>query len=307
MDMRIESFHKQIRSYIFYLENVKGLAKHTLRNYQVDLVMFYRFLVKKKEPLYNKSSLRNYLLYLHLQKMAKKTVARRLSTIKDYSRFLYKKKMLDRDFTQDIEHPKVEKRVPMILTVEEVKRLLDEPDTKTLMGVRDKTILEVLYSSGLRVEELVNLSRESLFLKEGIVRVVGKGSYERLLPLTSEAVNWLKIYLNHPERFQNSKKHKKECDHKAIFLNKWGKRLTVRSVARLFKFYKKKTSIAKNITPHTLRHSVATHWLENGMNVKMIQELLGHKSLSTTTIYTSVSQGLKTTVYANTHPLEVNE
>ena len=202
----------------------------------------------------------------------------------------------------EIESPKVKKQIPTTLDYSQVELLLDQPNFKTYLGLRDRVMMEVLYSSGLRISELVQLNREDVDLKKRLCRVRGKGRKERLVPITKNATDWIEKYLYHPDRTSDSKKHKKQKDPKAIFLNRDGMRITTRSSERSFRKYLLKAGLGLSVTPHTIRHTIATHWLENGMDLKTISMLLGHSSLSTTTIYTHVSPRLKKETYDRAHP-----
>jgi integrase/recombinase XerC len=205
----------------------------------------------------------------------------------------------------EIDSPKLEKKIPSFLSYEQVQRLFEQPDTSHYLGFRDRCIMELFYSSGLRISELVGLDRQNFDQRNLQLRVRGKGKKERIVPITQTAATWLKDYLNHPQRHQDLEDHQAQVDEKAVFLNKWGQRLTARSVDRKFEGYLKTSGLAGKITPHTIRHTIATHWLEKGMDLKTIQILLGHSSLATTTIYTQVSSRLKREVYQKTHPLEL--
>ncbi|MEI6243007.1 MAG: tyrosine-type recombinase/integrase, partial [Chlamydiota bacterium] len=170
------------------------------------------------------------------------------------------------------------------------------------LGYRDRSTMELFYSSGLRLSELVQLNRQDLDTGRGVLHIRGKGKKGRVVPITKTAMEWIVSYLNHEERLVKTTEHEAEEDTEAIFLNKWGRRLTVRSIDRHFQTYLKQSGLLGKITPHTIRHTIATHWLEKGMDLKTIQLLLGHSSLSTTTIYTHVSPKLKRAVYDKTHP-----
>ncbi|MEI8126108.1 MAG: tyrosine-type recombinase/integrase, partial [Parachlamydiaceae bacterium] len=163
-------------------------------------------------------------------------------------------------------------------------------------------IMELFYSSGLRISELVALDRQDIDLKNLLIKLKGKGKKERIVPITKNVAGWIETYLSNPERYSNMEGHVAEVDHDAVFLNKFGERLSARSVDRNFAADLKKSGLAGKVTPHTLRHTIATHWLERGMDLKTIQTILGHSSLETTTIYTKVSQGLKQKVYQAAHP-----
>lgn len=195
----------------------------------------------------------------------------------------------------------------MILDSEEIKKFMQTPDESSYLGLRDKVIIELFYSCGIRLSELVNLDKNNIYTNEGVIKVFGKGNKERIVPLTKRCNLLLKNYLEDPKRFQTLEKHLREFDKKAVFLNRFGERITTRSIDRIFNFYQKKAEIVKKVTPHTLRHSIATHLLEKGMDLRSIQEMLGHSTIVTTTIYTQVSAKLKLAAYQNFHPLAENK
>jgi integrase/recombinase XerC len=309
------TFH--VDQFLKYLSIVKGASGHTLRNYQLDLQAFKRFLEKQRsaDPALHslsvlevdKRSVRNYLAHLKAQDGAKRTVLRRLSSLRSFFKYLVKEKKVLINPLDDVESPKLEKTIPPSLTYDQVNRLFSQPDLSSYLGFRDRCIMELFYSSGLRVSELVGLDKEDFDAKNLRLRVLGKGKKERVVPITKSAAEWLCKYISHAERCIDMEDHKAEKDGRAIFLNKWGDRITVRSVDRKFDEYLKLSGLAGKITPHTIRHTIATHWLENGMDLKTIQVLLGHSSLSTTTIYTHVSTRLKKEVYDRSHPMVVFE
>jgi integrase/recombinase XerC len=239
---------------------------------------------------------------MHEAGLARKTILRRISSLRSFFKFLLKNHMITQDPMEFIETPKLSKTIPNILTSDQVENLMKKPDITSYLGLRDRAMLELFYSSGLRLSELVALDREDMELEDLWIKVKGKGKKERVVPLSKVAARWLLQYLTSPMRFFDDAEHKMQQDQKAVFLNKWGTRITTRSVDRLFKCYYKMSDIPQEVTPHSLRHSIATHWLENGMDLKTIQLLLGHESLSTTTIYTKVSSKLKEDVYSKSHP-----
>lgn len=292
-------YHKKIKSFISYLQDVRGFSPHTLRNYSLDLEDFLSF-VKGKVT---EKSIRLYLHHLTLKKKSKATISRKLSTIRSYAKYLVRTHELDDNPTSFIATPKQKKHLPKSLSLFEIEALFDANDTSEYLGFRDRTIMEVLYSSGIRVSELCMLNKKDFDYADRTLRVLGKGKKVRNAYLTKSASKWLFDYLNHPLRNMDTNKHKKQNDRDAIFLNRFGNRLTERSVDRLFNQVCKKVGFSTQITPHTFRHSIATHLLENGMDLKTIQELLGHASLKTTTIYTSVSTTLKRKAYEKAHPL----
>ena len=183
--------------------------------------------------------------------------------------------------------------------MDQVIQFFAAPDLKTYIGIRDRTIMELLYATGIRVAELCNLNKQDIDLRNRTLKVTGKGNKERNLPLTKTAVHWIEKTLTHP--------HRRVKDKKALFLARFGTRLTPRSIDRLFVTYKHLSSIAIPLTPHTLRHTIATHLLENGMDLKTIQQILGHTNLATTTIYTQVSTKFKQETYEKSHPLATSQ
>ena len=197
----------------------------------------------------------------------------------------------------DIEGMKGEKTLPNFLSIDQVELFLSQPQTNTILGLRDKAMLELFYSSAPRVSELVQLKESDVDQRNRCMRLYGKGKGERVVPITVTAMEWI-------QKYQKEKRMKFSLPYTYLFVNKYGNRLTVRSVDRTFNKYTKQSGLLGTITPHTLRHSIATHWLENGMDLKTIQKLLGHRTLNATTIYTNVSTSLKKEVYNRAHPLE---
>ncbi|MCB1110092.1 MAG: tyrosine recombinase XerC [Chlamydiia bacterium] len=287
-----------IQDFLRYLEVVKNASPHTLRNYHLDLKAFEAFVNKQKV---DKRIIRGYLARLQMQGGSKRTVVRHLSSIRSLFKYLLKEKKVKENPAVEVGSPKLDKPIPKSVSYGEVEELFKQPNTEELLGLRDRTIMELFYSSGLRVSELVGLNREDFSCEARSLRVRGKGKKERIIPVTKNVAQWIKKYLGDPRRYEEGRPHFQK-DPKAIFLNKWGTRLSARSVDRLFKGYLQRSGLAGQITPHTIRHTIATHWLENGMDLKTIQVLLGHNSLGTTTIYTRVSTKLKREVYESSHP-----
>jgi integrase/recombinase XerC len=288
--------------FLTYLQAIKNASVHTLRNYGMDLSDFQGFAKTDDVKSIDKRVIRGYLAHLNT-KHTKRTILRRLSALRSFFKYLLKEGAIPANPLEEIDAPKLEKKIPSPLTREEIDRLFQQPDIKTFLGFRDRSIMELFYSSGLRISELVGLSRSDFDAENLTLRVKGKGKKERVIPITKNSAAWISSYLNHPERALDGDQHFAEKDQSAIFLNKWGERLTVRSVDRNFKAFLKLSGLAAKATPHTIRHTIATHWLENGMDLKTIQVLLGHSSLATTTIYTQVSTKLKKDVYDKAHPL----
>lgn len=288
--------------FLQHLEVVRGVSEHTLRAYGKDLNCFLSFLEKEESlaPVLfshiSKRQIRRFLAHLYEKKANVKTVLRVLSALRSFYKYAMREKLIIENPLDEIESPKKGKTLPVFISYEQVLHLFAQPDLTCYTGYRDRVIMELFYSSGLRLSELVGLNREDLNVAHFTLNVFGKGKKQRQVPITETVKEWLVSYLNHPERVLIEK------DSKAIFLNKWGSRLTPRSVDRKFASYLVQSGLSEKITPHTIRHTIATHWLEKGMDLKTIQLLLGHTSLSTTTIYTHVSSKLKREVYDKTHP-----
>jgi integrase/recombinase XerC len=294
--------------FLKHLRLVKGVSEHTLRAYSLDLRAFRLFSSEENKVLFlefvTKRNVRRYLSHLHEQKASVKTVHRKLSSLRSFFKFAIREKLVEASPLEEISSPKKERRLPISIGYAEVEQLLAQPELTSYLGLRDRAIMELLYSSGLRLSEIVGLNRRDFDERSLTLQIFGKGKKQRMAPITETAAGWILQYLESPERMLDTKAHKAEADSKAIFLNRWGKRLSSRSVDRNFAAYLKSSGLSERIVPHTIRHTIATHWLENGMDLKTIQLLLGHTSLSTTTIYTHVSTKLKREVYDRTHPRE---
>lgn len=296
-----------IDRFVIDLEDRRNFSEHTVRSYRTDLKGFFTFLEKEKRKSelerIDRFAVRAYLADLQRGEMSKRTRLRRLASLRSFFRFALKNRWVETDPTMEIATLKLDKKIPVALSYEQVERLLQGPDVGSYLGLRDRAMMELLYSSGLRISELVGLNRGDLRLGALEIRVRGKGKKERVVPITRIAARWVKNYLENPWRWEKSEEHHPEQDREAVFLNRWGKRITTRSVNRSFAGYLKQAGLSEEITPHTVRHTIATHWLENGMDLKTIQVLLGHSSLSTTTIYTKVSGKLQKETYEKAHPL----
>lgn len=277
------------KRFLDYLRVVKNSSEHTIRAYSIDLCDF-----KKFGCTWDKKGIRQFLAHLYENKASHKTIMRKISTLRSFFKYLFKEGIIQENPMNEIDSPKKIKKLPVAITYEQIEILFQKPDLTTYLGLRDRCMMELLYSSGIRLSELVGLNHSDFNAKGLVLNIFGKGKKQRIVPITKSAAGWLKKYLEDPER--------EEVDPDAIFLNRWGKRLSARSVDRHFQSYLKSTGLPQKITPHTIRHTIATHWLEKGMDLKTIQTILGHSSLSTTTIYTHVSPKLKREVYDKTHP-----
>jgi tyrosine recombinase XerC len=295
-----ETFEEYIK---YYLEAEKNASPHTVRNYKDDLLDFLYFLKKKKvDPLseteVDRHVLRDYLSELVGRGIAKASIARKLSAIRSFFRYLVREKIIAKNPIEQVSSPKLDRRLPSFLTQEEMEKLLNAPDLTTPLGQRDRALLELLYASGLRVSELVGLTLEQIDLESNEIRVWGKGSKERMVLMGQPAAEALKDYIKEGRaRLRGEKKTK------ALFLDRYGQRLTERSVQRLLNQYAKKAGIGKRVHPHLLRHTFATHLLDGGADLRVVQELLGHARLTSTQIYTHVTKGQARKVYLAAHPL----
>lgn len=300
-------FEKAIVLFLENLNVIKNSSEHTIRNYTIDLNDFKSFLENNDQTpvpfeTIQRKNLRAFIAHLSEQNKSKATIARKISSLRSFFKFAYTKKLISINPIEDLESPRLDKKIPVSLSYEQVLRLFDQPDLSDYLGFRDRAIMELFYSSGLRINELATLDRKDFDPDQLLIKLKGKGRKERIVPITKNASDWILKYLKHPERYQNIHGHLKENDAEAIFLNKLGTRLTTRSIDRNFEKYLTASGLSGKITPHTIRHTIATHWLENGMDLKTIQVILGHTSLSTTTIYTQVSTSLKKKVYDQSHP-----
>jgi len=297
--------------YINYLEAEKNASPYTVRNYASDLLGsknikgFFDFLSERGIKSLDKADrhmLRDYLAYLVEQDLVKASIARKLSAIRSFFRYLVREGILPVNPTQETSSPKLDRRLPSFLSIEEMNRLLQTPDLTTPQGKRDRAFIELLYASGLRVSELVSLDVEQIELGSREIRVIGKGSKERMVLIGKPAAKALDTYINkgRPELLGNKRSN-------TLFLNYRGGRLTERSVQSILEEYSRTAGIDKKVHPHMLRHSFATHLLDRGADLRVVQELLGHASLSSTQIYTHVSKSQAKKVYQAAHPLAREE
>ncbi|MBA7568955.1 MAG: tyrosine recombinase XerC [Dehalococcoidia bacterium] len=287
--------------YIQYLEAERNASPYTIRNYRADLADFFKFLKGTELTLLNEVDrhvLRDYLSLLVERGIAKASIARKLSAIRSFFRYLVREEVIAKNPIEQVSSPKLDKRLPSFLTKEEMVKLLNAPDLSTPLGQRDRALLELLYASGLRVSELVSLTPEQIDLETNEIRVWGKGSKERMVLMGEPAAGAIKNY-SEDGRLQLMGKKKTS----ALFLNRYGQRLPERSVQRLLHKYAKKAGIGKRVHPHMLRHTFATHLLDGGADLRVVQELLGHARLTSTQIYTHVTKGQARKVYLAAHPL----
>ena len=326
------------QKFLDYLKFEKRFSEHTAKCYGADLGQFGQFLVGVSEGgargeegmpsppegggtvtavathtntqidhlllTVDVNSVRAYLAFLNDKEYSKATIARKLATLRSFYKFLVKRNEITTNPVMSVRTPKQEKKLPRFLEYEEVKRLLETPPLDNWLGARDRAILETLYSTGIRVSELVALNMDDVDFLGEVVHIRGKGKKERIAPISSSALQVIQHYMEYRnKRAQNNG----NFDSKVLFVNKHGRRLSTRSVRRKMDKYLKMAGLDPSISPHTLRHSFATHMLNKGADLRSVQELLGHQSLSTTQIYTHLSTSKIKEIYEGAHPRENNE
>jgi integrase/recombinase XerC len=325
-----------VQEFLSYLKFEKRFSEHTAKCYGADLAQFGEFLslrAEQREPTAEVISpespeptavttlatrqrvdqlvlstgtddIRAYLGLLNEKQYSKSTIARKLATLRSFYKFLVKRGRLSANPVTPVRTPKQEKKLPRFLEYEQVKRLLETPPIDTWLGARDRAIMETLYSTGMRVSELVALNMDDVDFLGEIVHIRGKGKKERIAPISSSALQVIQHYME----FRNKRAQSNaNFDSKVLFVNKHGRRLSTRSVRRKMDKYLKMAGLDPNISPHTLRHSFATHMLNNGADLRSVQELLGHQSLSTTQVYTHLGTTRLKEVYQSAHPRETEE
>jgi len=286
--------------YVNYLEAERNVSPYTVRNYTHDLLDFFQFLKAKEIGSLkdvDKPVLRDFLSHLMEQGLVKASIARKLSAIRSFYRYLLREGMVPTSPVATTSSPKLDRRLPSFLTIEEVERLLEAPDLSKPDGLRDRALLELLYASGLRVSELVSLNLEQINLNTNEIRVLGKGAKERVVLIGRPAAEALNVYLSQGRPELSGKKLSN-----ALFLNRYGERLIERRVQRILEKYAIIAGIDKRVHPHLLRHTFATHLLDGGADLRVVQELLGHADLSSTQIYTHVTKSQARKVYLSAHP-----
>ena len=283
--------NRYIEKYLSYLEIEKNYSPHTILNYKIDLIELFAFVQETPVEKIDYLALRKFLAHLRTKQHRPRTLARKLSALRSFFRFLQREGYLKSNPAVLMATPKLDKKLPNFLSENEMTQLIETPSLDQVSGKRDRAILEILYSTGIRVSELVGLNVEAVDFISNIVKVMGKGKKERLVPIGDQALRSLKEYLD---------SRKKETN--ILFLNKNGTRLTARSICNITNKYIQVASIKNHVSPHVLRHSFATHLLNRGADLRSVQELLGHVNLSTTQIYTHVTTERLKSVYDKAHP-----
>ena len=285
---------RYVDKFLRYLEIEKEVSKHTITNYALDLKLFAAFLGDRSIDSVDYLFIRQFLAHLKQKNFSRATVARILSCLRSFFKFLVREGLVSANPMAGVSTPKKEKRLPVFMQEDEVAKLMESPGDDPV-GLRDKAILETLYSTGMRVSELVGMSTDDCDFIGSVVKVFGKGKKERFVPIGEKALSAIRSYMKATPEIRKP-------SQEAVFLNQRGGRLTDRSVRRIVENYIKKTSMKEHISPHTLRHSFATHLLNRGADLRSVQELLGHANLSTTQIYTHVTTERLKDIYQKAHP-----
>jgi len=286
-----------------FIDNIwieKGLSQNTLDSYRSDLEQFSKWLEKNNLSYLktSKKEILSYLSFLFQKGLGSKTVARKLSSLKSFFRYLVFKSIIQNDPSSEVETPKLLKSIPKSISEKEVEALLAAPDEKTDIGLRDKTMIETLYSCGLRISELTNLELLNLNLRQGVIRVIGKGQKERLVPMGDQLIALLELYISSSRKNLLDKRHSD-----FLFLSTRGQRMTRQSFWHRIKHYCLASGFEPDkISPHVLRHAFATHLLNNGADLRVVQLLLGHSDLNTTQIYTEVARQRLKRLHTEHHP-----
>jgi len=294
---------KYLENFRDYLEFEKNCSPHTIRNYISDLRQYLAFLAGReiKTLEIDRLTIRSWLADLQ-RKICKNSAGRKVASVRGFYRYLLREGEIRLNPMEEISIPKAEKKLPKFFSVDDVFRLMEAPKADKKLHIRDRAILELLYSSGLRVSELTGLDSSDINMKAEMVKVLGKGSKERMIPIGGKAIEALSAYMEAKEDQDKAKKKNEGETCEAVFLNYRGDRLTSRSVARIVEKYLRKAGVPGTGSPHTLRHSFATHLLDSGADLRGIQELLGHASLSTTQKYTHITTDKLMEVYDKAHP-----
>ena len=296
----MSSWNRYIKEFVSYLKIEKGLAENSIFAYQNDVAKLHDFSVSidKNAEQISYNDLKLFIAALYDLGLSARTQARIISGIKQFYGYLLLENYITVDPSELLDQPKIGRKLPEVLTIEEIDRLIDALDMSKNESHRNKAIIETLYSCGLRVSELVNLRFSDLFFEEGFIRVIGKGNKERLVPVSQSVEKEISIYNDHIRRHQNIKKG----DENVVFLNRRGGKLTRVMIFTIIKDLAERIGLQKTISPHTFRHSFATHLLEGGANLRAIQEMFGHESITTTEIYTHLDQRYLKEAILSFHP-----
>ena len=298
---KTSALSRQLRLYRDFLRMEKQASDHTLASYGFDLAKYERFLDRlhiRNAAVVAESHLRRFVHSLHDDRLSPRSIARTLSAIRGFHRFLAGEGEATNDPTEGLDTPKKAKALPGVLTIPEIDRIFQQPDTKKPLGLRDRAILETLYASGLRVSELSGLKQSDVLFDEGLLVVFGKGSKQRIVPIGSSARKWIQHY----QREVRPRLARKARSGDILFLNSRGGKLSRMAVWKMIQLFSRRAGIAAGVHPHTFRHSFATHLLEGGADLRAVQEMLGHADISTTQIYTHIDREYLKEVHKTFHP-----
>jgi integrase/recombinase XerD len=294
-------WEKLLARYIRHLALEKGLADNTLLSYETDLTRYVYYLADQR--IYDSQEitpliLQQYIAQLYDLGLASSSMARNFSAIRGFHQFLVVNDLSDFDPSELLETPRLKRRIPEVLSLEEVVLILKQPEVEDILGIRDRAMLEVIYGCGLRISELLGMTVSNLFLEDELIRIVGKGAKERFCPVGQEAIHWLKMYLARSRPLLS----KGTTSRNIVFLNRRGHPMSRMGFWKILKKYVQQANIQQEVHPHTFRHCFATHLLDNGADLRSVQELLGHADISTTQIYTHVSHQQLAKIYKKYHP-----
>ncbi|MDP3024446.1 MAG: site-specific tyrosine recombinase XerD [candidate division Zixibacteria bacterium] len=293
---------KKLDDFLHYQRLARGLSWNTLESYNYDLKKYFVYLTKQKISDLNAVTSENISGFIHDlrgQGLKSASRARHLSAIRTFHKYLLNEDYADSNPAELVDSPKLGRKLPGALTVDEMKKLLNLPYTKKYLAWRDKAILEFLYATGVRISEMINFTTKNFLPQVGWVRIIGKGNKERFVPIGKKAIKAIRLYLKRSRRYLV-----KSDSEDIMFLNRWGKKLTRMGAWKIIKNYIDQAGIKKKVTPHTIRHSFATHLLEGGADLRAVQEMLGHADISTTQVYTHIDRDFIKQEHRSYHPRE---
>lgn len=296
-----------LTTYVYFLRIERGLSENSIKSYQRDIQQYLDYIEENKIKSLKDVTRYTILSFLQTQKEEGKSsnsIIRMVSSLRKFHQYLTQENITNQDPMELIDTPKKSKTLPEVVSLESVEKLIEISDTNTTLGLRDRAILELMYATGLRISELINLKMNELHLTMSLIQTRGKGDKERIIPISNTSKEWLVLYLDTSRITLNNKS---SIDSPYVFLNSRGNQLSRQGVWKKIKQLVKKAGIKQNVTPHTLRHSFATHLLENGADLRIVQELLGHADISTTQIYTHITKQRLQSVYNEYHPRAQNK
>lgn len=302
-----QDFDLSRKLFVNYLKHEKSLSENTIKSYKLDLEKLFDYLINVKlieavkkireDDLIDFFKFANSSKENSEEKFAIRTMSRYLSTFRSFFKFLDAEKIIDTNPVENIDSPKIAKIIPEYLSIEEVDKILSKPDLSNKLGLRDKALLETMYGSGLRVSEAINLTVSNVFFKDEFIRVFGKGNKERIIPIGKTGLKFIDKYIN-----ESRASLKNSHSENFLFLNFRGKKLSRMGIYDIVRRYSREAEIEKDVHPHTLRHSFATHLLQGGADIRIIQEMLGHSDITTTQIYTHTNRDYLIEVHKTFHP-----